>query len=94
LRWCEHAIGLAAGSIQHTVRYTELASDTVQGFLAGQIMTLGKWLLPFRGRNASGAFDDQNFLWRDGTVYVDKRYVSFYNPEYRKRGHAARPRPG
>lgn len=29
----------------------------------------GEWIVPFRGRNFSGTFN-QNFLWRDGSVYV------------------------
>jgi hypothetical protein len=29
----------------------------------------GEWLVPFKGRNASGAFN-QNFLWRTGNLYV------------------------
>jgi UPF0489 domain len=29
----------------------------------------GEWLVPFKGRNHSGCFD-QNFLWHSGNVYV------------------------
>jgi hypothetical protein len=29
----------------------------------------GEWLVPFKGRNASGAFN-QNFLWRTGNLYI------------------------
>lgn len=29
----------------------------------------GNWIVPFRGRNYSGAYS-QNFLWNDGPVYV------------------------
>jgi virulence-associated protein VapD len=29
----------------------------------------GEWLVPFRGRNDSGVYN-QNFLWRCGSVYV------------------------
>jgi len=29
----------------------------------------GEWLIPFKGRNRSGAYD-QNFLWRHGSTYV------------------------
>jgi hypothetical protein len=32
-------------------------------------ITAGQWLVPFKGRNPSGAFN-QNFLWRHGSVYV------------------------
>ena len=28
-----------------------------------------EWLVPFKGRNTSGIYE-QNFLWRDGAVYV------------------------
>ncbi len=29
----------------------------------------GQWIVPFKGRNHSGPYN-QNFLWRDGTVFV------------------------
>lgn len=29
----------------------------------------GEWIIPFAGRNKSGAYN-QNFLWRNGVVYV------------------------
>jgi hypothetical protein len=32
-------------------------------------MPRGEWLVPFKGRNASGVYN-QNFLWPAGTVYV------------------------
>jgi virulence-associated protein VapD len=32
-------------------------------------MSRGEWLVPLKGRSASGVYN-QNFLWRDGTVYV------------------------
>jgi len=31
--------------------------------------SIGKWLVPFKGRNHSGAYN-QNFLWQHGPVYV------------------------
>jgi uncharacterized protein UPF0489 len=32
-------------------------------------MSCGEWLVPFKGRNDSGLYN-QNFLWRDGSIYV------------------------
>ena len=32
-------------------------------------MPRGEWLVPFKGRNASGVYN-RNFPWRSGTVYV------------------------
>ena len=38
----------------------------------------GEWLVPFQGRNDSGA-DRQNFLWRDGSIYVMRTMISCGN---------------
>jgi UPF0489 domain len=32
-------------------------------------MNSGEWLIPFKGRNDSGIYN-QNFLWRHGSIYV------------------------
>ncbi len=33
-------------------------------------MANGEWLIPFRGRNDSGATTNQNLLWRNKSIYV------------------------
>ncbi len=43
--------------------------DTVGELLSKHEDKAGQWLVPFKGRNYSGGFD-QNFLWRSGNIYV------------------------
>jgi hypothetical protein len=58
--------------------------------LPAMTMSRGKWLVPFRGRNASKVYN-QNFLWRYESVYVmDNHRAAMWcwlrhiNPEHGK----------